>query len=285
MKEDHNSAKDFSTGTSRRSMIGYSGAALGAFLLGSPASGGDHKLPAPNTGSTFNVRDFGAKGVRSDNATKAFRDAIEACASYGGGVVHVPAGEYTTGTIQLRDHVTLNIDAGATLFLSQDRNDLVSGARAMIFAENAKNIAVTGRGTLDGLARYDYTEMRGVDPEIAKEIEIARAAGIDMRRYYRSAEAVNVFMFVINDCVDFHLSGVSIINSPLWTVRLNDCDRVSIRGVYIYSDLEKGVNADGIDIWFSSHGFFAFTKISYTASPFTSFSNSSCLKNTRSLCF
>jgi hypothetical protein len=29
---------------------------------------------------------------------------------------------------------------------------------------------------------------------------------------------------------------------------LNDCDRVFVRGVYIYSDLEKGVNADGIDI-------------------------------------
>jgi hypothetical protein len=41
---------------------------------------------------------------------------------------------------------------------------------------------------------------------------------------------------------------VRIVNSPLWSLRLQDCDHVWIRGVYIYSDLEKGVNADGIDI-------------------------------------
>jgi hypothetical protein len=44
------------------------------------------------------------------------------------------------------------------------------------------------------------------------------------------------------------LQEVSILHSPLWSVRLNDCERVHVRGVRIYSDLEKGVNADGIDI-------------------------------------
>ena len=59
---------------------------------------------------------------------------------------------------------------------------------------------------------------------------------------------MNIFLFVLNDCTNVQLRDVSIINAPLWTVRLNDCDRVTVRGVYIYSDLEKGVNADGIDI-------------------------------------
>jgi polygalacturonase len=39
-----------------------------------------------------------------------------------------------------------------------------------------------------------------------------------------------------------------MINCPLWNVRFHDCNRVFVRGVYIYSDLEKGVNSDGIDI-------------------------------------
>ncbi|MDQ2656387.1 MAG: glycosyl hydrolase family 28 protein [Bacteroidota bacterium] len=237
--------------SSRRSLIAKGGAALGACLVATPFSiARGQNAEKTNTSSpvVFDVKKYGATGLRKDNATKSFRDAIEACTTSGGGVVNVPAGEYTVGTVQLKDHVTLNIEAGATLFLSQDRNDFMRGGRAMIFAQDAKNIAVTGRGTLDGLARYDFLEMTGVDPEIAKEIEIARAAGIDMRRYYRSREAMNTFMFIINDSTDFLLSGVSIINSPLWTVRLNDCDRVNVRGVYIYSDLEKGVNADGIDI-------------------------------------
>ena len=232
----------------RRSLISRGGAAIGAFLW-APATAdtepGQEIAPASDI---FNVKKYGATGKREDNATRSFREAIEACAAAGGGIVHVPPGDYTVGTVRLLDHVTLNIEGGATLFLSQDRNDFLSEGRAMIFAESARNIAVTGRGTLNGLAQYDYTEMRGVDPEISKEIEIARAAGIDMRRYYRSREAMNTFMFIINDSSDFLLTGVSIINSPLWTVRLNDCDRVFVRGVYIYSDLEKGVNADGIDI-------------------------------------
>lgn len=254
VKSEENLPENTAPLSTRRSLLTRSGAVLGACLLPAIGARAQGLSPSHNdnekgpSGAVYDVKDFGATGMRGDNATKAFRDAIAACTAAGGGVVDVPAGEYTVGTVQLLDNVTLNIGAGATMFLSQNREDFIRGGRSMIFAENARNIAVTGRGTLDGLAQYDFTEMRGVDPEIAKEIEIAKAAGIDMRRYYRSREAMNTFMFIINDSTNFLLTGVSIINSPLWTVRLNDCDRVFVRGVYIYSDLEKGVNADGIDI-------------------------------------
>ena len=148
--------------------------------------------------------------------------------------------------LQLKDNVTLNVEAGATLFLIQDNDQFPRGRRAMLFAENAVNVAITGRGTLDGLAQYEFVAMRGVDPEIAREIEIARAAGVDMRRYYRVG--VQTYMCILTNCRNVHLRDISIVHSPLWNVRLNDCDRVTVHGVYIYSDLEKGVNADGIDI-------------------------------------
>jgi polygalacturonase len=67
-----------------------------------------------------------------------------------------------------------------------------------------------------------------------------------MRRYYRVG--VQAYMFILNDCRNVRLHDITILHSPLWSVRLNDCDRVHVRGVRIYSDLEKGVNADGIDI-------------------------------------
>ncbi len=239
------------TGSSRRSVLKSGAAWLGAGLVvPAVANPVEHNFSATEAppASVYNVRDFGATGSRDGNATQPFRQAIETCTGNGGGVVYVPAGDYTVGTVQLRDHVTLHLEAGATLFLSQNREDFVRGGRAMIFADSATNIAVTGRGTLNGLARYDYAEMQGVDPRIAKEIELARESGVDMRRYYRSREAMNTNMFIMNDSTDVLLEGVSIINSPLWTVRLNDCDRVFIRGVHLYSDLEKGVNADGIDI-------------------------------------
>jgi hypothetical protein len=192
------------------------------------------------------VKSFGAAGLRSQNATGACQAAIDACTAAGGGTVLVPPGEYSVGTIQLKNNVTLHLDAGATLFLLQDTTQFARGRRAMVYAENASNIAVTGRGTLDGLAQYEFVPMRGIDPEIAPEIEIARAAGIDMRRYYRVG--VQTYMFILNNCRNVVLRDISIVHSPLWNVRLNDCDRVHVQGVYIYSDLEKGVNADGIDI-------------------------------------
>jgi hypothetical protein len=222
------------------------GVTLAAALIPASAAAAAAQAPAGRDGA-FDVTAFGASGVRSQNATGAVQAAIDACTVAGGGTVRVPPGEYSVGTIVLKDNVTLHVEAGATLFLLQDPPpQFQQGRRAMIFAENAANIGVTGRGTLDGLARYEFVAMRGVDPEIAEEIAIARAAGVDMRRYYRVG--VQAYMLILNDCRNVLLQDVTILNAPLWTVRLNDCDRVHVRGVRIYSDLEKGVNADGIDI-------------------------------------
>ena len=230
----------------RRSMLARGATAIGAGLSG-PGLAPAAAQPAGSGGGTiFDVQQFGATGRRADNATQAFRAAVDACASAGGGTVYVPPGEYTVGTTQLKDNVTLHIEAGARLLLSQSRADFIRGSRAMIFAEGASNIAVTGRGTLDGQAQYVWAEPRGADPEIIEEIEIARKAGLEMRRYYRTG--MQTFMFVINNSSNVLIRDVSVVNSPLWNVRLSECDRVFLRGVYIYSDLEKGVNADGIDV-------------------------------------
>jgi hypothetical protein len=236
------------TSRTRRSALRHGAALLGGFAAGAVPRelGAQAASPSAGPGGIFDVRRFGATGRRADNATAACRAAVDACVAAGGGTVYVPPGDYTVGTIRLADHVTLHVDAGATLYLSQSRDDFQPGARAMIYAEDASTIALTGRGTLDGLAQYVYTDMRGVDPEIAEEIAIARAAGEDMRRYYRTG--MQTYMCIFTDCRNVLLRDIAIVHSPLWTVRLNDCDRVHVTGVSIYSDLEKGVNADGIDI-------------------------------------
>ena len=200
----------------------------------------------PIARKVFDIAQHGATGKRADSATKAIQDAIDACAAAGGGVVYVPPGEHTTGAICLKDNVELHVEAGATLFLSQNRAEFAGGQRAMINADGARNIAVTGRGTLDGLAQYVYVDMRGLDPEISAAREAAQAAGIPLKRYYRTG--MQAYMLILSDATDVRLEGITIINSPLWNVRLNQCDRVFVRGVHIYSDLDKGVNSDGIDL-------------------------------------
>src|SRR4028119_884282 len=186
--------------STRREMLAKGGALLGGCLLAGASTPANAQTATASNTEPIDVRKFGATGTRTDNATKAFRNALEAAAAKGGGIVNVPPGEYTVGNIELKDNVTLNIEAGATLFLSQAKEDFREDVKTMIYAENAKNNAVTGRGTHDGLAQYDYMEMRAVDPEIIKEMDLAKAAGVDMRKYRRKASALNAYMFVINDC-------------------------------------------------------------------------------------
>ncbi|MBV9306617.1 MAG: hypothetical protein JOZ45_10775 [Acidobacteriaceae bacterium] len=172
--------------------------------------------------------------------------AIDACAGKSGGVAYVPPGEYITGPLWLKDNVELRLEAGATIALSQNPADWPANAPALINASGVKNIAITGRGTIDGKAQYEYAPMRRIDVEITEEMEIARKAGVTLERYYRTG--VQKYDVLLQDSREIRIEGVHIIHSPIWTVRLQDCDQVWIRGVYIYSDLEKGVNADGIDI-------------------------------------
>ena len=101
----------------RRSMVKNGATLLGAGFLGSFVNSSVVTANL-NANNIYNVKDFGATGKRADKTTIAIRTAVDACAAAGGGTVYVPPGEYTVGTIQLKDNVNLNIEGGATLYLS-----------------------------------------------------------------------------------------------------------------------------------------------------------------------
>ncbi len=190
--------------------------------------------------------------VVKEPTEKAIQATIDTCTAQGGGVANLPPGRYVTGPLWLKDGVELRLEAGATVVMSPDRKDWPDNERALVNARGARSIAITGRGTFDGNAQWEYGPVRGQDPEIAEEQEIARLAGVEMKRYYRKGE-VQKYLFVLQDSKDVRIEGVTIQNAPLWNVRLQDCNRVWIRGIFLYSDLERGVNSDGIDIVSSSN--------------------------------
>lgn len=180
----------------------------------------------------------GAAGVQA---------AIDACAAKGGGVAYVPPGVHVSGPFWMKDNVELRLEAGAVVRMSHAPEDWPSGVPALVNSMGARNIAITGRGMFDGDARWAYEDVKRVDTEIAREQEIARRAGVEMKRYYRTGE-VQKYLFVLRESEDVRIEGVTIGNAPLWNVRLQDCNRVWVRGIHLYSDLERGVNSDGIDI-------------------------------------
>ena len=201
----------------------------------------------PQLADVCSVRSHGATGVRGQNATRAVQAAVDACHAKGGGTVLVPPGDYTTGTIVLKDNVTLWLEAGAVFYLSQDERDFASkGERAHVFADGARNVAIRGRGRFDGLARYEWGPAEHQDPEILEERRIAEQAGVDMRRWLR--RGLQSMTFVFKRCRNVLIEDVTLVGSTLWNVRLWGCDGVVVRGVTIESDLEKAANSDGIDI-------------------------------------
>jgi hypothetical protein len=214
-------------------LAGAAGSLLLALLL----------LVAPAPRNVCPVTRPGAAGIQA---------AIDACAATGGGVAYVPAGEHVSGPFWLKDNVELRLEAGAVVRLSHDAADWPRGARALVNSKAARNIAVTGRGTFDGGAQWAFEPVKGADGEIAEEQEIARRAGVAMKRYYRTG-AVQKYLFVLQESEDVRIEDVTIKNAPLWNVRLQDCDRVQVRGIHLYSDLERAVNSDGIDIVSSSN--------------------------------
>lgn len=110
---------------------------------------------------TYNVLDFGAKPDGIFDNTIAIKKAIQKCSSKGGGIVLVPAGKFFTGPIHLESNVNFHLAEGAEILFSTDPSvypivhTSFEGTELMnysplIYAFNKKNIAVTGKGTLNG---------------------------------------------------------------------------------------------------------------------------------------
>lgn len=198
-----------------------------------------------------NVLAFGAVSDTQQVSTQAIQAAIDSCYFQGGGTVYIPPGDFCIGTVVLKDHVTLYLAAGATLYASQNINDyrmpLEDHTRpVLIYANGAKNIAIKGSGRIHGRAKRTYEPLKETDAFIEEYTENAKAAGVEMKMYYVVKPDISLVALV--KCTDVRLEDFSLIESSFWTLNITRSERVFVHGLYIFSDLEKGVNADGIDI-------------------------------------
>lgn len=192
----------------------------------------------------FNVRDYGASGHKEDPAQSAIQKAIEACAEAGGGMVYFPPGAYTTGTLYLRSHVRLHVEAGATIYSSKDPATFTK--RALFYGEGVDQITLEGRGVVDGQAEYVWKEMEFRDWYIYPNQLLAEKNGLSLRRSFPTDNSIGNLVLLIR-CKDVRIENLSFLHSPSWTMHLFACERLTIDGVYIYTSRRDGVWADGID--------------------------------------
>jgi len=205
-------------------------------------------LPAaqnPSPPSIFNVRDFGATGVKVENAQGAIQRAVDACAAAGGGVVYVPPGAYSTGTIFLKSHVRFQVEAGATIFSIKDKAAFPK--EALFYGEDLTNITLEGRGTIDGQGAYEYRPKGDFHDDFIypNQAEMEKR-GLPLSRSFPKTDQFGKLVLLLR-CRDVRISGLNFIDSPSWTMHLYGCERTVIDGVTIRSSLKDGVWADGID--------------------------------------
>jgi len=203
-------------------------------------------LAALSDTAVFNIKDYGAMGVKADNAQPAIQKAVEACAAAGGGVVYVPPGEYTSSTIFLRSRVRFFIEAGATLFASKDPKAYAKDSLALFYGMDLEHITVEGRGVIDGQGEYEW-RLNNIDDAYIKDNQLLmEAAGKPTMRSFPKPNAMPN-MFLLIRCTDVRVADLSILRSPSWTMHPVECERLVVDGVAIHTSLEDGVWADGID--------------------------------------
>jgi hypothetical protein len=193
---------------------------------------------------TFNVRDFGASGLMTQNAQKAIQSAIDACADAGGGMVYLPPGEYSSGTLHLKSHVRFHIESGATLYSIKLKEAFDKDA--LLFADGAVNITLEGRGTVHGQGAYDWRLNDHEDDFIRPNRDQMEKLGKPLMRSYPKTDQFGKLVLLLR-CKDVVIRDLSFIDSPSWTIHPYACERLTIDGVYIRSSLKEGVWADGID--------------------------------------
>ena len=183
----------------------------------------------PASKTSYNILDFGAKPDGSTLCTEAIQKAVERCAQDGGGTVHLPAGIWLTGTIYLESHVTLQLDSGCVLLGSKEKKDYgrphkldgpdgeTFSSWAIIAGRNLKNVALRGRGTIDGQgANFKYKE--GARPK-------------------------NIYL---EDCSDVLIEGVRMRSAGSWMQHYRRCDRLTIRDIAVFNHVSY--NNDGLNI-------------------------------------
>lgn len=224
----------------------------------------------------YKVADYGAKADGIFDNTKAFKEAIQTCSKNGGGTVVVPSGKYYTGPIHLENDVNLHLEEGAEILFSTNPADYpivhtsFEGTELMnysplVYAYKKRNVAVTGKGTLNGQATSEnwwpwcgassYGWKKGIpsqsDPlNRPRLVDMAEEGVAVADRVFGEGHYIRPNFVEFFECTDALLKDITIINAPFWVIHPIKSTNVTIDRVTVRS---HGPNNDGCDPEYSKN--------------------------------
>ena len=224
----------------------------------------------------YNINDFGAVADGKTLNTLAFQKAIQECAKNGGGRVLVPNGKYLTGAIHLESNVNLHLEDKAEILFSINAKDYpivhtswegteVMNFSPLIYAKDKTNIAITGKGTLNGQADSTnwwiwsggkgYGWKKGIpsqnDPTNREVLVDMAEKGIPVsERVFGEGRYLRPNFIEFFGCNTALVKDVTIINSPFWILHPIKTNNMIIDGVTVNS---HGPNNDGCDPEYSQN--------------------------------
>lgn len=220
----------------------------------------------------FLITSFGAKTTATAAQNqKAINRVISLVSKKGGGKVIIPKGTWNTGAIELKSHVNLVLEEGATLHFAFEPKlyPLVRTSweglacwnySPCIYAYKATDIAITGKGTIDGGGnndtfwqwngnpRFGYKE--GVTKESqklgsrSKLLKMAEDGVPFDERKFGMGYGLRPQLVNMVHCERILIKDVKMINSPFWVIHPLLSKNITVDGVYVWNE---GPNGDGCD--------------------------------------
>lgn len=219
---------------------------------------------------TVNVLDYGAVPNDGKLDTAAIQRAIDETSAHGGGTVVIPSGVYDVGAITLKSNVNLHLESKDTVlrftrditpanyplvFAHYEGSKLYNWS-PLIYAYQQENIALTGKGTLDGQADKNnwWNWSRTVNPDGS----VTKPSNADAKllrkmtdngtpaeeRIFGEGHYLRPNFYQPIECTNVLVEGVTIANSPMWELNPVLCTNFTARGVTIDT---HGYNNDGCD--------------------------------------
>ena len=203
----------------------------------------------------FNIVDYGAVANGKTLNTKAIQAAIDAANEAKGGRVFFPKGKFLTGRIEMKSDVGLYLEEGAVLLGSTNPNDYKAlnseggpvspksddnSQLALILANNANNISLSGKGLIDGQGRA-----------LALNIDSLYHLGMIKDPNYnkgnlRPSETVRPKLFLFSQCKNVKIFDLAIKNGACWGLTFELCSNLTITHIALTN--RAYWNNDGMDI-------------------------------------